>query len=730
MMKKLLVIDQSIRGSGGHHLEYALRVLQAARTEGYEAILASHQAFKGADVDGVRILRTFRYTYWENLHRESTLFRMRVRAVKLRRAARDWLHSQFRRVYYNFVYSEAGLAAQRAQEISGLGDPLVDIFASGLSKSPTGSWSLRAWRVLLLGLAFIRVQIRGFAGLYSRLPRLLRYALHKTYRIVWRILRFFIKLFLVVVGAVVGTAMLPLFFFAGMFGAGLGHRAAFRKDLMKALKAADMSPGDVVFVPTLGETEMLAIADLCERSRTCSKFSWRLLFRRNVYSGRASTYAKENDFLETRRFRLALSEAASKLRQTDVRFFTDTELLTAQYNLPMICSFETVPIPVPVLPPSRVATQSVSRRGLVAGYMGDARDEKGFALLPAMMDYTHREFQLAGHLKLIAQSNFNLPQGEPGSVKAKLALSAFAGDFCELIEGPFDSEEYKHWLSQMDIILAPYDQNSYAARSSGVFAEAIAAGKPTVVTSGTWMASVLEPYRQHYIESILDTLPLGGQRGHHANRPVRDISAAQGAKSFRNLGQLKGMDRFTHLMFQADFQREAPDKFFEVIYSFYSTTGTPVGVVKETVSITDSTVRALTPVPTGAVTVGIETKMLDERFMHPLDRLRVYRFRSHTPVASGFGGRIVDPSAFGLAQGLRDIVENFDEYRNAARRMSSSWADYFSAGSLLRAVLSPDGVRQSPEKSASRLFVGSHEVESAVAEQEADQVVVRFPRGA
>ncbi len=729
-MKKLLVIDQSIRGSGGHHLEYAMRVLQAARAEGFEPILASHQTFKEVAADGVRTVPAFRYTYWENLHRESTLFRMRVRAVKLRRAARAWLNAQARRVYYGFVYSEAGLAAQRAQEISGLGDPLVDIFASGLSKSPTGSWSLRAWRVFLLGLAFMRVQLRAVLGLYGRLPSLLRRALHKIYRIVWRVMRFFIKLTLLIVGAVVGTALLPFFFVAGMFGAGLGHRAAFRKDLEKALKAADMSSGDVIFVPTLGETEMLAIADLCEKSRSFSKFSWRLLFRRNVYSGRASNYSKQNDSIEARRFRLALSEAVAKFRQTDVRFFTDTDPLTVQYNLPMICEFETVPIPVPVLPASPLSKGTSSSHGLVAGYMGDARDEKGYALLPAMMDHIHRELQLSGRLRLIAQSNFNLPKGEPGSVKARLALSAFSSDFCELIEGPFDSEEYKHWLSQMDIVLAPYDQNSYAARSSGVFAEAIAAGKPTVVTSGTWMASVLEPYRQHYLESILDTLPLDGGRGRHVNRPVRDINAAQGAKSFRSLGQLKNMDRFTHLMFQADFQRAAPAKFFEVIYSFYTKTGTLLGVVKEAVSITAPTVRALTPVPASAAIVEIETQMLDERFMHPLDRLRVYRFRSNAPIAAGFGGRIVDPSGFGLAEGLRDIVENYDAYRESAQRMSSAWADYFSAGSLLKAVLSQDGVRPSPEIAAGRLFVEAPEIDSDVDAQEADPVVIRFPRGA
>src|SRR5262249_27729936 len=38
-----------------------------------------------------------------------------------------------------------------------------------------------------------------------------------------------------------------------------------------------------------------------------------------------------------------------------------------------------------------------------------------------------------------------------------------------------------------------YNAKAYRSRSSGVFAEAVAAGKPTIVPADTWMASAQEP---------------------------------------------------------------------------------------------------------------------------------------------------------------------------------------------------------------------------------------------
>ena len=45
-MAKFILIDQSITGLGGHNFEYAVRVLEAARTAGFDPYLATNREFR------------------------------------------------------------------------------------------------------------------------------------------------------------------------------------------------------------------------------------------------------------------------------------------------------------------------------------------------------------------------------------------------------------------------------------------------------------------------------------------------------------------------------------------------------------------------------------------------------------------------------------------------------------------------------------------------------------
>ncbi|MFQ5412007.1 MAG: hypothetical protein ACE5EC_06905, partial [Phycisphaerae bacterium] len=43
---RFILIDHSIKGFGGHHYEYAVHVLQAARDLGFEPVLVVNRAFQ------------------------------------------------------------------------------------------------------------------------------------------------------------------------------------------------------------------------------------------------------------------------------------------------------------------------------------------------------------------------------------------------------------------------------------------------------------------------------------------------------------------------------------------------------------------------------------------------------------------------------------------------------------------------------------------------------------
>jgi glycosyltransferase involved in cell wall biosynthesis len=65
-------------------------------------------------------------------------------------------------------------------------------------------------------------------------------------------------------------------------------------------------------------------------------------------------------------------------------------------------------------------------------------------------------------------------------------------------------KDYHEILASSDVVILPYDQNAYGARSSGILAQALAAGKPVVVPADTWMASQIDPTRGRTFEAPSD----------------------------------------------------------------------------------------------------------------------------------------------------------------------------------------------------------------------------------
>jgi hypothetical protein len=88
-----------------------------------------------------------------------------------------------------------------------------------------------------------------------------------------------------------------------------------------------------------------------------------------------------------------------------------------------------------------------------------------------------------------------------GSNRFKLILAGSAGIDgaanalqLQTIACPQLPEEYAQTLKHADIILLPYDPDVYAEATSGIFVEAVVAGKIPLVSRGTWMAFELEKF--------------------------------------------------------------------------------------------------------------------------------------------------------------------------------------------------------------------------------------------
>jgi glycosyltransferase involved in cell wall biosynthesis len=64
-----------------------------------------------------------------------------------------------------------------------------------------------------------------------------------------------------------------------------------------------------------------------------------------------------------------------------------------------------------------------------------------------------------------------------------------------LLEGTMERADYVRELAEADALLHPYIRKNYKQRNSGIFCEGVAAGLPSIVPSGTWLAEQIEDGR-------------------------------------------------------------------------------------------------------------------------------------------------------------------------------------------------------------------------------------------
>ncbi len=169
-----------------------------------------------------------------------------------------------------------------------------------------------------------------------------------------------------------------------------------------------------------------------------------------------------------------------------VRLATDSERLRD-----LLEELTTLPIevlPIPHVPPdaSDFAWPSDPARPCRFVSLGSARDEKGIYEILDAIRILHRDgFNDA--FDFVLQCNDTTPE-------VAAAIATFQAErlpHCELLTETLDSQTYYRQLQQTDVVLLPYWRSIYTARTSGVFMEALAAGKPVIATRDSWMSDQL-----------------------------------------------------------------------------------------------------------------------------------------------------------------------------------------------------------------------------------------------
>lgn len=248
---------------------------------------------------------------------------------------------------------------------------------------------------------------------------------------------------------------------------------SFLAELTEACKVVGAPAGSVVFGHMITSRQMSAWAQFARS--TAARRGWEtvLLLR----------YQSEfyGDDISAKAFRVVERVA----KKSPIRIVTDSERLSAQIGRLTTLPVGVVSIPhVPDSCKSVGGGQAASPLRVVS--LGNARDEKGvLELIQAV-----RIIDAAGASD---RFHFELQVNDPSPDIAD-AIRIFASERRQnvtLHREALDSRAYYDLLARADLVALPYWRSIYEARTSGVFLEAIAAGKPVICTEDTWMSDEL-----------------------------------------------------------------------------------------------------------------------------------------------------------------------------------------------------------------------------------------------
>lgn len=483
-MKKFVILDPSIKKRGGHYLEYATRVLDAAGANGYETLVVANKACPPEErTNGHRLLPWFSRDVWENGSGFAD------KALRFVGQYRRFAAEKLKRARFALQYNRAAIALDLA-------------FGALLDRFPFVRAAARRCKIAWGGLlGIVRRGANALSENIARLGRLrwigptLALALSAVLRIVSIMTKVFFLLLRSVSFLIASVFILP-FFLWRLIALYLKEKEkpSFAHELITLMKEHEFSDGDVMFVPTTGPGELAGVTAAVKESPKAKELSWRLLYRRDLIPERRAPAVPAT---ERPQYFIGLRDSLRKLRRTayeaDIAFYTDTDELSRDYNLLGVQPFKTVAVPVD--PALRHCNAPPAGEPLSILYIGDVRNEKGFPCLPNLIEET-LDLVKAKKIRYVVQSNFNLPEGEDASAWAMESLKRMPDAGIEFMPGPLSPEQYRRLIEQAGVVLVPYRRENYVARSSGIFAEAVAAGAPCLVTAGTWMARLAEPYRQ------------------------------------------------------------------------------------------------------------------------------------------------------------------------------------------------------------------------------------------
>ncbi len=271
----------------------------------------------------------------------------------------------------------------------------------------------------------------------------------------------------------------------------------FLRDLDRMLCLVDVRPDDHVLLPIAHGREAYAIRRLIDEIGEVRSPMFHLVFRHPIATldeleaGRAIS----GPIWYTRLNQTFFDVCRAFLDTTRMRYYAGTDELAFNYGHLAGAEFHVLPIRLRADLIPVHAEHGETRRPLKMLYLGDVRAQYDLQLLAGLVRAIFDDYLKTGKLKLIVDAGAS-QEHVSGILRQEFEGLPRCGVGHVEVIGRSDSPatgEYHDLVASSDVMLCP-DQDSTAwTRNTGVLAEAILAGKPTIVKGVTWLAG--QPWR-------------------------------------------------------------------------------------------------------------------------------------------------------------------------------------------------------------------------------------------
>jgi glycosyltransferase involved in cell wall biosynthesis len=187
--------------------------------------------------------------------------------------------------------------------------------------------------------------------------------------------------------------------------------------------------------------------------------------------------------------RLALGRLRGLAGHQTIRLVTDSAILAREYSELTSLPVAELPIPhTPGIPSAPAPPPPADALRVVAP--GRSMVTKGLDVLVEAIEELHATGELSRfHFTLQDYAAAFRGPEVPALIER---LRRLGSPRIRIVDRPLSESEYYELVAGADLVALPFRREVYAASTSGGFVEALALGKPVVVTAGTWMSAELE----------------------------------------------------------------------------------------------------------------------------------------------------------------------------------------------------------------------------------------------